>query len=100
LTVPSAREVEIGLPARYRWPQSLDIDLHVVERGERWRLEGAQATHDLLDVVHAHGKMEPVEDALHGAVRGRALQGRQRGVAVADRSYRLAKRGAGIERWF
>jgi len=32
-------------------PQSSHVDLSMVERGERRRLEGAQAARDLLDMV-------------------------------------------------
>jgi hypothetical protein len=35
-------------------------------------------------MMHAHGEMKPVDDRLHRPARGRAHQGRQRGVAVAD----------------
>ncbi len=63
-------------------PQSFHVDLGLVERGEGRRLEGTQASHDLLDMMHAHGKVEPVQDGLHRAACGRAHQRRQRGVAV------------------
>jgi len=36
------------------------------------------------------GEVKPVEDGLHWAARGRAHQGWQRGVAVADRGDRVA----------
>jgi len=71
-------------------PQSFHVDLSKIERGKGRRLEGAQAAHDLLDVLHAHGEMKPVEDGLHQTARGRSHQRRQRGVAVADRGDRLA----------
>ena len=77
-----ARLVVAAAPEQVAQP--LDIDPRAVERGKR-RLEGAQAVHDLLDVLHAHGKVEPAEDVLHWAARGRAHQRRQDGVAVADR---------------
>ena len=54
-----ARFVVIAVPEQV--PKSHDIDLGLVEQGERCRLEGAQASHDLLEAVHAHGKMEPVK---------------------------------------
>jgi len=46
--------------------------------------------HDLLDVLHAHGEMEPIQDVFDRAARGRAHQRRQGGVAVADRGDRVA----------
>jgi len=71
-------------------PQSFHVNLSKIERGKRQRLDGAQAAHDLLDVMHAHGEMKPVQDRLHRAARGQAHQRRQRGVAVADRGHWIA----------
>jgi len=71
-------------------PQSFHVDLSKIERGKGRRLDGVQAAHDRLDMVHAHGEMEPVQDRLHRAARGRAHQRRQGGVAVADRGDWLA----------
>ncbi len=58
--------------------------------GKGRRLEGAQAAHDLLDMVHTHGEMKPIQDVFHWAARGRAHQRRQGGIAVADRGDRDA----------
>ncbi len=86
----TGRPAHLPVAVPEQMAQSFHVDLSPVERGKRRRLEGAQAAHDLLDVLHAHGKMEPVEDGLHRAARGRAHQRRQRRVAVADRADRIA----------
>ncbi len=83
-----ARYCVIAVPEQM--PQSFHIDLSKIERGKGRRLKGAQAAHDLLDMVHAHGEMKPIQNILHGAARGRSHQGWQRGVAVADYGDRLA----------
>ena len=70
-------------------PQSFHVGLSLVVWGKE-RLEGVQASHDLLDMVHAHREMKPIQDSLHWAARGRAHQGRQRWVAIADCGDRVA----------
>ena len=83
-----ARLLVVAIPKQVTQP--FNVDLSTIQRGKGRQLEGAQAAHDLLNVLHAHGQMEPVQDELHWAARGRAHQCRQRGVAVADRGDRLA----------
>ena len=55
------------LPQVFDTP-SFNLDPSLVERDEGRRLQGTQASHDLLDMVHAHREMKPVEDGL-GSVK-------------------------------
>jgi len=67
-------------------PQPLDVGLRVTKRGEKRRFHGAQAAHDLLDMVHAHGEMKPIQNILYWAARGRAHQEsiQNRGVLIGS----------------
>ncbi len=82
-----ARLVLVAVPKQVAQP--LDIDLRAVKRG-KGRLNGTQAAPGLLDMLHAHGKVKPVQDALSRPARGRAHQRWQGGVAVADHGHRVA----------
>jgi len=59
-----ARLLVVAVPKQAAQP--LDIDLSMVGQDEGQRFQGAQAAHDLLDVLHAHGEMKPVEDGSTG----------------------------------
>ena len=46
-------------------PQSFHVDLGMAEWDEERRLEGKQALHDLLDIVHVHEQVKPVQNLFY-----------------------------------